>query len=199
MMPELPFVAPCETSSAASSISTEAVVFESSRAIAEPMQPAPTMITSYEPSALAAVRRDRERGHVAHGERCLSRSPLPVLMLKEPQSSMSSQFPPIKAPPSPWIWRCVWMRASVSSSMRPRPQSHISTGSFTGCVAEADSGIFCCTASSCAAESDCAALSCDACDVSSWCDTSTFWCERLPKPIRSMRSPTFCMAREKTL
>ena len=71
-------------------MSTEAVVLESSRAIAEPTQPAPTMITSYEPSGFAAGLRERERGHVPH-----DLSQLPSSMLNSlAQSSMSTQSPP---------------------------------------------------------------------------------------------------------
>tara|TARA_B100000519_G_scaffold20534_1_gene14654 strand:- start:149 stop:349 length:201 start_codon:yes stop_codon:yes gene_type:complete len=45
-IPELPLVAPWQTSSAASIMTTDAVVLESSRATAAPMQPAPIIATS---------------------------------------------------------------------------------------------------------------------------------------------------------
>ena len=97
-MPEWPFVAPWHASSAASIISTLAVVFESSRATAAPMQPAPMMTTSYEPSALAALWRVIERGHGVFA----TDSPLPPLMLNLSLQSLSgTQYPPTYAPPSP--------------------------------------------------------------------------------------------------
>lgn len=60
-MPELPLVAPWQTSSAASRTTTEAWVLESSRAIAAPMHPAPMIATSYVPSGFAAERAVAER------------------------------------------------------------------------------------------------------------------------------------------
>ena len=70
---------------AASISSTDAVVFESSRATAAPMQPAPITTTSYEPSAFAALCRVVERGHGVAGVE----EPLPPAMLNLVLHSLS--------------------------------------------------------------------------------------------------------------
>mmetsp|Transcript_7002 Transcript_7002/g.22974 ORF Transcript_7002/g.22974 Transcript_7002/m.22974 type:complete len:240 (-) Transcript_7002:2076-2795(-) len=114
MMPELPLVAPCVTSSAASRRSTDAVVRESSRAMAEPMHPAPMITTSYVPSGLADVCRDRERGHARQSPP--HRLSLPFLMLKSSaQSSSSTQSPPTYAPRSPCTRRASAAGAALAS------------------------------------------------------------------------------------
>mmetsp|Transcript_1694 Transcript_1694/g.3721 ORF Transcript_1694/g.3721 Transcript_1694/m.3721 type:complete len:201 (+) Transcript_1694:1499-2101(+) len=99
-MPELPLVAPWVTSSAASSRSTEILYLESSRAMEEPTQPAPTMTTSYEPSGLADWCLVALRGQtVLLGQ--LSQvswegvgAPEAVRLNLPAQSSISTQSPP---------------------------------------------------------------------------------------------------------
>ena len=70
---------------------TDAVVFDSSRATAAPMQPAPMMATSYVPSGFTAVWRVIERGHDVSGVFSL----LPPAMLNLAGASpIGTQYPP---------------------------------------------------------------------------------------------------------
>eukprot|EP00967_Tisochrysis_lutea_P009876 scaffold11493_cov31-Tisochrysis_lutea.AAC.5 len=90
------------------------------------MQPAPTMTTSYEPSAFAAEHLERERGHEEHEEEhrmvpsgrvFLLRCCEPFSMLKRVwQSSSSIHSPPTKAPRSPWTCRSVEARGGAGGA-----------------------------------------------------------------------------------
>mmetsp|Transcript_54617 Transcript_54617/g.144854 ORF Transcript_54617/g.144854 Transcript_54617/m.144854 type:complete len:216 (+) Transcript_54617:1832-2479(+) len=87
-IPLLPLVAPWHTSSAASTITTLAVVFASSRATAAPMQPLPITMQSYVPSSFAAEWRVAERGHAVSSVRLFEP---PSMLNFSPHSSSGTQ------------------------------------------------------------------------------------------------------------
>jgi hypothetical protein len=97
-MPELPLVAPWETSSAASTQRIESRNFDNSRATVAPQQPPPMMMASYDPFGFAAELRLllRGQGVVVVVVVAVDVQPLQLRKLSNvpSQSSISSHSPP---------------------------------------------------------------------------------------------------------